>query len=88
MASSDFLMVVTPDWQEVPSATNLVIAWGEEGLAGNIARGEWAVIEGMIESAGWLKPGAMLLDARMISVGSDPANRVRLWFRFGSYPAA
>lgn len=78
-------MVVTPDWQEVPDATNLVIAWGEEGIAGHILRGEWAAIEGMIEAAGWLAPNAMLLEARMISAGSDPATRVRLWFRFGMY---
>lgn len=85
MASSDFLMVVTPEWEEAAGATDLVLSWGEEGLVGNISRGEWATIEGMIEMAGLLRPGAMLLEARMISAGSDPATRIRLWFRFGMY---
>lgn len=84
--ASDFLLVVTPDWIEMPiQFIDAVLALGEESYVGMIQREAWGELNEYVEIAGLRPDGQDLKCMRMLSIGNgpDPYTRIRVWCQFG-----
>lgn len=76
---SDFILIVPPDYLEVPNATEFVLNYGEAAMRQHVTGMEWGILDGLLEA--YLPPGTTIIDARLIDVANDLENRLRLWFK-------
>ena len=85
MATNQFLMIVTPDWTEMPPIfIDFVGVFGEDNLDDLINQGAFGEINEFVQDFGLLPVGETLDTMFIFSAGSDPDPRVRVrvWCKF------
>lgn len=76
---AQFLMVMPPGWVEVENATDLIVAWGENGVWDSLSQHDWGAFDSMLEAAGWLPTGKTIGEAVVFDTGESGAARLRMW---------
>lgn len=76
---AQFLMVVPQGWVEVENATDLIVAWGENGIWDSLAQHDWGTFDAMLEAAGWLPSGKTIGEAVVFDTGESGATKFRMW---------
>jgi hypothetical protein len=85
MAQNDFLLVVTPDWIEMPeSFIDVVLHYSEQGFIDLIQREDWGQLNEYVELSGLLPVGETLAIMRLVAIGTDPNPyaRIRVWCKY------
>lgn len=80
---SEFLMIVPPEFTEIPNAAEFIAATcGEDGLSAVIANQSWWEISQFLDMVGLLLPGMGVHDARLFRTG-DLENPFRFFVKWG-----
>lgn len=75
---SNFLLVVPPDWTEIPEAGAFFQNYASpENISQYLAEGAIWQVQGALDNAGYLPVGMMVIDARVFDDGIP-----RLWVKF------
>lgn len=83
MATNDFLLIVTPEWFEMPPLfMEFVQQYGAHNLAEQISQGSWGAINEFVEFYGLLPEGMTLDTMRIVSLGVEPEITTRAWCQF------
>lgn len=81
--SSEFLLVSTPEWHEIPNATALIDAIGEAGIIAIVnSKQEYPVLDGLFEHANVVPAGYGITDAFLINTGGVYESRLRMWIQY------
>lgn len=90
MAQNDFLLVVTPDWIEMPvSFVDIVLFFSEASFNELIQMEHWGQLNEYVEMSGNLPEGQLLANMRLVAIGTDPDpyTRIRVWCKFRPWEA-
>jgi hypothetical protein len=85
--TDNFVMVIPEGWTEIENATQMIEAWGENGVISTIQQQAWGEIDSMLEAAGILPAGKTTAEARLFSAGETGDARLRLWVIYQDIPA-
>lgn len=84
--ASEFLLISSPDWHEIPNATYYVDLATEEAVYAIMTlRQEYPVLDTLFENTGIIPEGNGITDVFLINTGGAQESRFRMWVQYAPY---